>query len=306
MNRNIGSIRGAAMLCLTLACAAHTEAAAQSNAAAPLLVPQTVAYADGVGNDAIRAECDFPTVLPQQILKQAPEYKLPVQLSSEDLGASKGRVLLIRTILVHAIGGAAFTGPKWARVQVELRNGGKVVAGTELEQSTSGHSFGFSACGVLRDIAESLAGDVLSWVRSSGSALSGPPVAIAVPFPLADQATWGKDQWSEPAVLATLAAHGYDGLAISEMQMRGTLRDGTTLFVEVRGRIDAVKGHDKLVDLKLEFLKGNAVVATAVLPDIKAPEEKVSKFKGTFSLPVAALSANPATTMRVTITDRND
>ena len=309
MTKTVRSIGSIAMFCLMTAGTAQAgDAVWPPSPALPLiLIPQAVPYADGVGNEAVRAECDFPTVLPQQIVKQAAEYKLPVQISADDLGASKGRVLLIQTILVHSIGGAGWTGPKWARIHLELRDAGKVIGSTELEQNTSGHSFGFSACGVLREIAEFLAGDVLSWLRTPGLLPSGPPLAIAAPFPLADKARWGTDQWSEASALADLKTHRFDGLAIAEMQMRGTLRDGgATLLVEVRGKIDAAKGHDRLADLKFEFLNGDSVVATASLPNIKAPEEDISKFKGEFGIPAAAVSASPATTMRITISDRGD
>ena len=309
MTKATRSIRGIAILCLTATSAAHAgDAVWPPSSTSPLiLIPQAVPYADGVGNEAIRAECDFPTALPQQIVKQAPEYKLPVQVSADDLSADKGRVLLIRTILVHSIGGAGWTGPKWARIHLELRDAGKVIASTELEQNTSGHSFGFSACGVLREIAEFLAADVLSWLRTPGLTPGGAPMAIAAPFPLANKALWDTGQWSETSVLSDLKTHRFDGLAIAEMQMRGTLRDsGATLSIEVRGKIDAAKGHDRLADLKLEFLDGDSVVATAGLPNIKAPEEEISKFKGQFSIPAAVVSASPATTLRITISDRAD
>src|SRR5450631_3579557 len=113
------------------------------------------------------------------------------------------------------------------------------------------------------------------------------PMVLDAPFPLTDREQWGADQgsggdtfntkdlkpviglftsnpgtgahsgnWSDSAILKELRDYRCDGLTILQMQMRGDLHRDGNLEVQVKGKIDAIKGHDKLVNMKFDFING--------------------------------------------------
>jgi len=132
------------------------------------------------------------------------------------------------------------------------------------------------------------------------------PMMLTLPFPLADRNQWGTGKWSEPGVLDPIADYRCDGVALRDVSMRGAIDKGGSLSVDVKGKLDNVPGHDKRVDLKIELLNGDAVGATGYAYRLKAPESKTHGFKFALSFPAAVIQSDPATRMRITLTDYDD
>ncbi len=132
------------------------------------------------------------------------------------------------------------------------------------------------------------------------------PMVLTLPFPLADRGRWGSGKWSEPGLLDPMQDYRCDGVAMRDVSMRGTLDQAGNLSVEVRGKFDNVPGRDKRVDVKLDLLDGDAVAATGYAYRLKAPENKARGFKFNLSFPAAAIRSDPATRMRITLTDYDD
>ncbi len=132
------------------------------------------------------------------------------------------------------------------------------------------------------------------------------PMVLTLPFPLADRSSWGNGKWSEPGLLDPVQDYRCDGVAMRDVSMRGALDPAGNLSVEVRGKFDNVPGHDKRVDVRLDLLDGDAVAATGYAYRLRAPENKARGFKFNLSLPAAAIRSDPATRMRITLTDYDD
>lgn len=130
------------------------------------------------------------------------------------------------------------------------------------------------------------------------------PMVLTAPFPLTDRSQWGKGNWSDPSLLRQFFDYRCDGIAISELRMRGEQLDNGSLEVQVKGKIDAIKGHDKRVNLKFDFLNGNTLAASGYSSKIKAPDEEVSSFHFRFTIPAGAVQ--DGTTMRITFSDYDD
>jgi hypothetical protein len=160
---------------------------------------------------------------------------------------------------------------------------------------------------------------------SNGPAEFHSPMVLDAPFPLTDREQWGSGNWSEPgifpltgrepggtgnwsdpAILQQLRDYRCDGLTILQMQMRGELHSDGSLEVQVKGKIDAIKGHDKRVDMKFDFINGDVVGATGHSASLKAPEKKVRDFSFKFTIPAAVVQSQPPTHLRVTFSDYDD
>jgi hypothetical protein len=87
------------------------------------------------------------------------------------------------------------------------------------------------------------------------------------------------------------------------MQMRGELHSNGSLEVQVKGKLGAIKGHDKRVDMKFDFINGDVVGATGYSKTLQAPEEKVRDFSFTFTIPATVVQSQPPTHLRVTFSD---
>ena len=137
-------------------------------------------------------------------------------------------------------------------------------------------------------------------------------MVLSAPFPLTDRAQWGAagqskpPAWSDSSIFESLQSYRCDGFVIRDMQMRGILHKDDTLEVEVKGNFDSHKGHDKRVDMMIEFLNGTTVAATAYAHKLKAPEDKVKHFGFTITIPAAAVQSDPPTHPCVTVTDYDD
>lgn len=132
---------------------------------APILIPRVVPYAEGAANEAIRTECEFPADVSRQLAEFSERRGVAVQLSDENLETVGGRVLLLKTSFVHAMGGGRFTGDKSARIRGELRENGRIIGDFHMQRNTAG-AVSLTACGALERISRALASDVSVWLMA--------------------------------------------------------------------------------------------------------------------------------------------
>lgn len=126
----------------------------------PVSIARITPYVDGVGNEAVRKECDWNTKLSSNIARSA---ESGVTVTDVDLSQVSGKVLTMRITHVHAIGGGGWTGPKWAAVEGELHEGGKLVGSFEAHPHTSS---GMTACSALDHLGKELGEDIAEWLKA--------------------------------------------------------------------------------------------------------------------------------------------
>lgn len=129
----------------------------------PVTVVRAIPYADGIGTDDIRKECDWNAELPAALGNY---YRDGVVLVDELPVAPDTTTLWMQITAVHAAGGGNFSGPKWAIVQGELRKGGQVLGSFEAGRGTSGGGFRFTACSVLSGVGKAIAKDIGVWLKN--------------------------------------------------------------------------------------------------------------------------------------------
>jgi len=126
-------------------------------------IGSTIPYADGVGSELIRSECNWNTVMPALMVIQS---RHTLASTEEDLAKVTGKKLFIKTSDIHVIGGSNFSGPKWIVLQGELVDNGKLLGNFEFKRMTMGGKF--TACKTLDYISESLIKDILKWLKKPG------------------------------------------------------------------------------------------------------------------------------------------
>lgn len=132
-------------------------------AAGPVTVVRTIPYADGIGSDDVRKECDWNTELTADI----GDYYRDGLVLVDQLPVVPGTTTLwLQITAVHAAGGGNFSGPKWAIVKGELRNGGQILGSFEAGRGTSGGGFRFTACSVLSHVGKAIAKDIGIWLKN--------------------------------------------------------------------------------------------------------------------------------------------
>lgn len=130
-----------------------------ASAADVVSIPRVTPYADGIGTNDVRTKCDWNSKLGEYIAHSA---EMSVSITDADVSQLNGKVLTMKITAIHAIGGGGWTGPKWAQVQGELRDGGKLVGSfTALQHS----SVGLTACGSLNHLAKELGEDIADWLK---------------------------------------------------------------------------------------------------------------------------------------------
>ncbi len=133
----------------SLACATDT-----------ISVARVTPYVDGAANIEVRKECTWNKKIGDNIARQS---KGRVAVTDQDLSQVKGPVLMLSVTIVHTMGGGLFTGPKWARVKGELRDGDKLVGLIEMHRTTTFSSV--SGCGALDKIGKEIASDFADWLE---------------------------------------------------------------------------------------------------------------------------------------------
>lgn len=130
------------------------------------------------------------------------------------------------------------------------------------------------------------------------------PMVLTAPFPLTDRSQWGTGNWTDPSLFQQLFDYRCDGIAISLLRMRAELVDNGNLEIQVKGKLDAIKGHDKRVNLKFDFINGDKVAASGYSNKINAPDEEVSSFHFKFTIPASVVQ--DGTVLRITFSDYDD
>ena len=132
------------------------------------------------------------------------------------------------------------------------------------------------------------------------------PMMLTGPFPLADRKLWGSTQWSDPDVFQQFADRRCDGIAITRMQMRGTLDKDGRLQVEVKGEFDSIASHDKQFNLEFAFLNDDEVIAVAFTPFQPAAQGTATGFQVDFWIPTNRIREEPPTRLRIRFADRDN
>lgn len=135
--------------------------AQQASADSEIFIAQNIPYAtDDVGNAAIRAECDWTRTLSENIINFS---KGKIAATDQKLDAVPGKTLDIKVVRVHAFGGGAYSGSKWASIHGDLIESGKIIRSFDFTRTTT-FSFHITACGSLGKLSSALAKDVNKWV----------------------------------------------------------------------------------------------------------------------------------------------
>ncbi len=126
-------------------------------ASAQVQVLKKIEYAAQTGaSRAVKEECKLDTSIPEALAAASSEIKLV-----NKFGGGKRLELLIRD--VHAPGGGIFSGPKWVRIDGELKSGGKLLGSFRANRNTV---TGGSTCGMLERCVKAIAKDVSDWMAS--------------------------------------------------------------------------------------------------------------------------------------------
>ncbi|WP_426699890.1 hypothetical protein ACPPVV_10780 [Rhodanobacter sp. Col0626] len=131
-----------------------------THAQSRITVSRVIPYHEGVGSDALRTQCDWNTRLSAELVTDTHGQ---VVATDQDLAMSPGATLHMSIVNVHAIGGGHFSGPKWAELNGELRDHGKLLGSFTARRQTSR---GFSACSSLDHVGKAIAEDVASWLKA--------------------------------------------------------------------------------------------------------------------------------------------
>jgi hypothetical protein len=130
-------------------------------AAEPITISSTVPYANGeVATPAIRQECHWNSDLPAAMVARSDGG---IVATDKDLSTFAGRKLTMTVTSIHAAGGM-FGGPKWAVIDGELTEDGKLQGSFHLRRATT--SGNITSCGSLDKIGSALATDILKWLKN--------------------------------------------------------------------------------------------------------------------------------------------
>lgn len=125
-----------------------------------IIIAQNIPYAsDAIGTTAIRTECDWTRTLSENIVTFS---KGKITATDQELHTLPGKTLEIKVTRVHAFGGGAYSGTKWASIHGDLKESGKIIRSFDFTRTTT-FSFHITACGSLGRLSNALAKDVNKW-----------------------------------------------------------------------------------------------------------------------------------------------
>lgn len=118
-------------------------------------------------NSTVRDECRFQPKMAARLVEEYNGVDYPPQRAKLDPRAIDvekytGRRLILKVNDVHAVGGGGFTGPKWAVMSGEMREGDQVVASFSVK-NTSGR--GFTTCRSVDSLIDGLSWSIVQWLR---------------------------------------------------------------------------------------------------------------------------------------------
>lgn len=103
----------------------------------------------------VKEECKLDTKIPEVFAATLPDVKL--------VDKPSGRRLELTIRDVHAPPGGIFSGPKWVRIDGELKSGGKTLGSFRAKRNTV---TGGGNCGMLDKIIGVIAEDVATWIAN--------------------------------------------------------------------------------------------------------------------------------------------
>ncbi len=139
-------------------------------------------------------------------------------------------------------------------------------------------------------------------------------MVLTIPIPPDARNLWRNGKWTDRGNFQQLRDFRCDGIAIADMQVRRELSDKFLLFpwqtqkvlVEIKGKFDSIRGHDKRVDMKLEFLSDDEVIGVGYAEKLKAPEAKVKRFDEELDFPAQPIKDQTPTHVRITFSAYDD
>jgi hypothetical protein len=123
---------------------------------------------DALVRDAVRAECQLQTRLPDFIAEYAKKHIQNIAFSDSVSDKTPGRVLIVKITDVTETGNA-WTGRSSAlTIRAELREDGKVTGTFRSRRSTQGGAFGGykGSCAFLGRCAKTLGMDIAKWLEN--------------------------------------------------------------------------------------------------------------------------------------------
>lgn len=159
--RSVPSLRRLALL-FVLAAGALLLAASPAFAQATK-VPRSIPFASSAAvPDAVRAQCELQTKVPEFIAQTAGSSVELVDAPSR----KQGRVLEMEITEVHAPGGGAFSGAKWMTVNGTLYDRGKQIGSFRAKRYSTGGAFGAfkGSCAIIGRCARAIGQDIAGWL----------------------------------------------------------------------------------------------------------------------------------------------
>lgn len=101
-------------------------------------------------------ECAFQTKLPEAIARHSDQVKIVGKVGTNGLH--------MEITDLHAPGGGAFTGPKWATVLGELKRGGRSVGNFTAKRFTTGFGSFKGTCEIVSQLADAMGRDIAAWL----------------------------------------------------------------------------------------------------------------------------------------------
>ena len=128
-----------------------------------ITISQSIPFAEDSGaSDAVKAECEFETRLPEYI-KKAAKRDIDVVLSKEPLDAAEGKVLYLEVTNMFGLGGGIYSGSKSAIVSGVLKENGDVIGSVQVRRrSIMGMMPG--TCSIMKRIAKKIGEDYAGWL----------------------------------------------------------------------------------------------------------------------------------------------
>ena len=122
---------------------------------------------NGSIREAVKAECNLQTKLPQFVAEYAGDYNVEVVLE-EKPNKKKGSYLWLEITQVHASGGGAWSGPKSVSVAGKLFKDGKQISQFSATRYSSGGFFGGfkGTCAIAGRCVKTLGRDIAKWLEN--------------------------------------------------------------------------------------------------------------------------------------------
>ncbi len=132
-------------------------------AADTVKIAKVVPYKDAAAIAASNLiKCDWNRDLSELIVGKSHGT---VEAVDGDIATMQGMRLELTIVGAHTAGGGSISGPKYARIEGELREGGNLLGNFSLKR-VSARPFTLSVCGPMEKIANALSDDIVDWLKN--------------------------------------------------------------------------------------------------------------------------------------------